>query len=819
MAEVFVSTAKPIGIDEAVGPWSAYCFSQRTDRLGMTMQALYAALQSLSRVPRFSVAAILTLSSGIAAMTTVAALAYAMLMAPLAVPAGHEVLAVTRAGQTEASVSLPDAMALRPRLSTFQALSAIDTRFALDWVRSEGPVRLRGALVESDYFAVVGAPPLLGRVTRAADDLDGAAPVVVLRESFWRSAFGADPSILGQQLTLSGVSAQIIGVVGDGADLYETDADLFAPFPPFAPWALGSPGSNTFELVGRAADVDAARAQLNAVSADIARSNGTEKVLDAQPLIDLIVAPVRPALIVLLAAVASMLLLVAANVLALTRVRTSQREAEWSTRAALGASDARLRAQLLIEALALCGCSAALGGALATLLYGVLRSTLGEALPRLASADASGPLLLVPIGLTLALAVAIGSLSMARVGGSRSVGGSRRHLRGLRWLIVAEIGLAGALLGAALLLAQSFLALVRVPLGFEPAHAIRADVVLPEGEYSERSAQTRAFVAMVDALAEASGVERAAMVVGLPLTGNTISHSMMFDGGGEGSAAFRPIIGDYFSVLQIPLRAGRGVAPGDGDGERVAWVNESFAARYFPDRDPIGARVAIPPGEAGPAESPQWMRIVGVVSDVRSNSLRESEGAALYAPYVQREASWVRFGTLVAQIRGAAPRYRELLQAAVSAGAPDVPVGETGTLATLTERAFARDRWVLQLIALFAAFALLLTIQGVFCVVAFSVQQRRAEIGLRIALGAAPRDTGTLMLREGAATIALGCLVALGLLAVVNGLLGQVLYGVSAVDPATLTASLLLIAGSAALAIWWPTRSAAKMDVAALLMR
>ncbi len=786
-------------------------------------QLLNTALQSLLRVPRFALTVLATLALGIAALTTVAALAYAVLKAPLPLPEGERIVSITRLGWTQASVSLPDTIELRPRLSEFAALSTVDVDFALDWVTPDGPIRLRGSLVEADFFEVLQVAPLLGRLTRASDDVAGAAPVAVLRESFWRRAFEADPSAIGRTLTVSGVAAEIVGVVPDSADLFEAGIDIYAPFPPFAPWALSSPGSNTFEMIGRVREgtsVAAARAQLQAVSADYANSKGNKKNLDATAFIELLTAPVRPALRVLLVAVGLMLLLVLANVLALLRVRTSRREAEWSTRAALGASMSALRAQLLAECCLLSLGAAAVGALAAVALFSGLQAALGVAIPRLA--NAAFPLWLIgalPV-LALSIGVAISTLSLQQTGSSRSgVSGSRKHVRGLRAMMVAEVAFAGALLGAALLLAQSFVALSNIPLGFNPSQVIGANVVLPEGEYSEKDPQSAAFAAMVETLQHSPGIEHAALVVGPPLVPDGISHSLMFDGGRSGSARFRPIIGDYFAALGIEVRAGVGSADIDAKGERIAWINESFASAFFKDRDPLGERVAIPPGEAGPEESPQWMRIVGIVGDVRSGGVREDEGPALYAPYLQREASWIRFGTLVARTRGEMADYPQVLQRAIAAGAPNVPLGEVSTLQALTELAFAQDRLMLQLIALFAGIAVLLALQGVFGVVSFAMQQRRSELGLRMALGAAPAKATTLMLGEGARAIALGCLIALGLLYLVRDVLGNVLYGVSATDPATLAAALTLIASAALAAIWWPARRAAQLDIAALLLR
>ncbi len=785
-------------------------------------QLILTALQALLRSPRFSISALATLTLGISALTLVVALAYSILTAPLPIPESQQVVSITRLGKSDANLSLPDAITLRPNLSEFEAISAIDVDFALDWLTTDGPQRLRGSLIEADFFRVLGIAPLHGRLTRSSDDLPGAAPVVVLRESFWRRAFDADPAAIGRMLTVSGVRTEIIGVIADESDIYEVSVDLYAPFPPFVPWALSSPGSNTFEMIGRIAhgsSLTAARAQLQAISADYAKANGNEKHLDATSFVELLTAPVRPALQVLLVAVGLMLLLVMANVVALLRVHFSRRESEWATRAALGASDGTLHAQRIVEVCWLTLGASICGAAIASILFAFAQLALSPALPRLAQSSFPTWILLALPLLALLLGLAVGTVSAHSSSSVRSgVAGSRRHVRALHRLMVAEVAVAGALLGAALLLAQSFVALSALPLGFEPAQVIGATIVLPEREFSAKDRQSRAFSTMVETLQNSPGIRHAALVVGPPLVSNRISHTLIFENGEQGSATFRPIIGDYFAALGVQVLAGQGSNGTDANGERIAWINQSFANAFFKDISPLGERVSIPPGEAGPGNEPRWMRIVGIVADVRGGGIRNDEGPALYAPYLQREADWIRFGTLVARTNGDMANFREVLQDAASTGAPNVPIAEAITMQAMTDHAFAQDRLILQLVAAFAALAVFLALQGVFGVVSFAIRQRRAELGLRMALGAAPAQASGLLLSESSRAIALGCVLAPGLLFLAEDVLSSVLFGISATDPPTLAAALAMIAAAALLAVWWPSRRAAKLDAAALLL-
>ncbi|MCP5476981.1 MAG: ABC transporter permease, partial [Rhodanobacteraceae bacterium] len=226
--------------------------------------------RTLRRQPRYAIGIILTFALGIASVTTVFALVDAVLLKPLPLPAGERIVAVHRAGTTAANLSLPDAVDLRARVHQFEALSAIMPDFALDLVGPDQPQRIRGALVESEYFRVIGLPPRLGRLLRAEDDRAGAAPVVVLAESYWRQALSANPNVIGTRMRLSGVSAEVVGVASAATDITESGIEIWAPITPFAPWAPTSPGSNNFDLVARlneTATPEIARADL-AVASD-----------------------------------------------------------------------------------------------------------------------------------------------------------------------------------------------------------------------------------------------------------------------------------------------------------------------------------------------------------------------------------------------------------------------------------------------------------------------------------------------------------------------------------------------------------------------
>lgn len=791
---------------------------------------LRLAIRNLRRYPGYALNAIVTIALGIASVTAVYALIHAVLLQPLPLPGGERIVAVHQRGAADAGLSLPDVIWLRERLGQIEAIATVMPGFSMDRTDSELPTRVYATLTESDYFRIVPLAPLMGRLLRAEDDRVGAPAVVVVGERYWRHALGADPHIVGQVLTLSGVSAQIVGVVSDHADLTEIGIDLYAPIPPFAPYAPTSPGSNNFQAIAQVAvdqPIAAARAEMATISAQLATlRDNPGKLMDLTPWLDYLTAGTRQGLWLLLGAVSLLLVLATANVAALVLVRTTRRQSELALRHALGASRGAMLRQLLAEGCVLGSIGGIAGVALAWAGFAQLRAQAAWALPRIAEAQIDVGVLIVAILVTGASIVVSSALPAWRVrtqqstARSNGIGRQRSETRTLAALVTLEVMLASALLGAAMLLAQSFAALTALPLGFQPEGVVTGEVVLPDARYSGREEQTRAFTQMVDALAMQPGVAAAAMIVGPPLSGGqSIGHGLLIDGMEltNASSRFRPFVGDYFSAMGLDVRAGRGIGAADAGGELVAWVNEAFVARYLDGQQVLGSRVAWQPGEAGSATTPRWMRVVGVVSDVRSEALRTDESPAVYAPYVQREANWIGFGTLVAKVAGDPAGYREVLARAVTAGDPLIALGEVSSMVERAERALARDRFLLELVALFAMLALLLGVQGVFGVVAFAVEQRRAEIGVRLALGASHAQAIGVLMGATLPQILVGTLLGLGLTVAAARLAAGVLYGVSAFEPMALLLAGSALVVSALVAAWIPARSAQKVDLTTTL--
>jgi putative ABC transport system permease protein len=798
---------------------------------GIMLDMRRALRQALLR-PGLALTAVLTMALAVASVTSIYALVDGILLRAPDVPAADRLVVVHRVDARLASLSWPDVLALRAERSPLSDIAALMPQWALDWVGQGEPARLQATLIESAYFDVVQVAPVLGRLLQPRDDIVGAPAVAVVSESFWQSQFSADPQILGRRIRLSGVEVEIIGVAPGRADVLGTQPDFWLPIPPFAPWAASSPGSNNFSVIGSVASpesLNGARTQLRSVSARLSRARfgHDEKELSFTPLVEHMTSSYRHGLWMLLGAVVLVLALAIVNVAALLLVRASGRGSEIAVMRALGATQAAIFRQLLCEGLLLGIAGGTLGLIVAVMGLDALKSFAPAELPRLAAVVIDWRVFGCAVGISLFSALSFSVVPALHLGASRSgpgisaqrsVGG-RDAQRKLGWFMSIEVALAVVLLGAAAVLGKSYLALSRVDIGFEAEHRASAEFVMPEKGYSGKSAQSTAVTAVVANLQASPGVESAAFITGLPLSSSgSIGHSFVLEGEPPGDespgARFRPFHGDYIRALGLRLLAGRGVATSDGpESVRVAWVNQEFVKRYLQGRDPLNTRIAWTPGEAADAAlGPQWMQIVGIVGDVQAETLRDGDAAVVYAPYMQRDDVWIRFGSLIVKVQGNAGDFRQPMQAAVSAFDPAIAIDGFMTLEERARQALSGDRFQLQVASIFGLIAFLLGVQGIFGVIAFAVEQRRAELGVRLALGASPQHAVQLILRWGIGRILFG--MAAGLLAALwlLRMLGDLLYAVSPYDVQALGAACFAIAGTCLLAIWLPARRAARID-------
>ena len=569
-------------------------------------------------------------------------------------------------------------------------------------------------------------------------------------------------------------------------------------------------------LASARAEVDGIGRRLSAAYPD---SNASRNLLTVS-MHEELVGNLRPALLTLLAAVGLVLLIACTNVANLLLARTLARGRELAIRSTLGAGPFRLLRQLLAESFLL----ALAGGGLGLLLgyWGV------AALIRLAPPDLAGIADLVLDGRVLAFTAAVSVASVFAFGlvpawllsrpssqealkeGGRTTAGRRTGvLRSL--LVVAETALALVLLVGAGLLVRSFVALQAVDPGFDPDGLLTFRVAVPQSKYAE-PAQIAAFYSQaLDRLQALPGVESAGAVLTLPFSGTAAALTFSVEGrpdppaGEENVAGYQVASADYFATLRIPLVAGRALLPGDGQGgQQVAVINQAMAHRYFPDEDPVGRRFTF-----GDATDAKWMTIVGVVGDVRHFALDQPVRAEAYLPFTQDP--WP-FATFALRTHGDPMALGEATRRAILEVDKEQPVSDLRPMTDYLAQSVAQRRFVMMLIAIFAALAAALAALGIYGVIAYAVTQRTHEIGIRMALGAGKRMVLGDVLGRGMALAGIGVAIGAAAAFAATRLVASQLYGVGAADPATYVGVSLLLGGVALLASLLPARRAARVE-------
>jgi putative ABC transport system permease protein len=564
-------------------------------------------------------------------------------------------------------------------------------------------------------------------------------------------------------------------------------------------------------------DLDAAMKRLAAEHPD--EDKGLQP--DFVPLLEGIVGESRRPLLLLGGAVGLVLLIACANLANLLLARAASRQSELAVRTALGASRERLIAQILTESVLLAFVGGACGILIAAWGTQLLLAAMPDSLPRLDGVGIDAGVVAFTGLLSLLTGIAFGILPAWKAS-SRSVALGLSGPRGQSGLssgrlrhafVVAEIAVAMVLLVGAGLLLHALWRLHTVRPGFTTEGRVAARIDLPESRYAEIPAQTRFRERVLDELNTAPGVA-AAMISEVPLSGQSLNHNFVIEGrppiavGDEPDLYSRSVMGDYFGVMGIPMKAGRGLSLSDRDGSPlVGVVNESFARQYFPGASPVGARF-----RWAREEEVHWIEIVGVVGDVRHFGLARGDEPAVYTPYAQSRQPWKRWMEIVVRGPREGAGLASLLREKVHAVDPLIPVPGARSLDSIVTSSLGNERFRTQLLTLFAVLALVLASVGIAGVMSQSVRQRTAEIGVRMALGAEPRRVVGGLVAEGMRLTALGLAIGVAGALGASRVLASFLYGVGAADPATYAGVALLLAACAVVACWIPARRAAAID-------
>jgi putative ABC transport system permease protein len=799
---------------------------------------LQLAVRGLARTPAFSAVAILCLALAIGVNSAMFSIVHAVLLDPLPYREPDRVVLVYNRflGQEQERVPASgyELIDVRDRTESFERVAAVIPQF-LNLTGAGDAERLVGARASADLFPLLGVDAAEGRTFTADEDVYGRNQVVLLGHELWRRRFGADPEVVGRSLTLNDIPHQVVGVLPEGFSFGPFDYDVwvpvainFAQLPPRNARGLTVVGrlAEGVSLAGARADLGALARSLREEHPDVYPAGGTWD-LEAVPVMEDLVGDTRPALFALTGAVALVLFIACANVANLLLARATAREKEVGIRSSLGAGRARLARQFLTEGLVLSLAGALPGLLLAWWIPKALVAVQPARVPRLDEVALDPSVLLFTLAIAVATGVAFGlvplvrsrSVQLSRVlseGGKTSAAGSRGAVARSA-LVVAEIAMALVVLVGAALLAQSVRSLGRMDPGFRTEGVLTFRLFLSPQEYPDDAGKVQLVRRLSERLAALPGVERLAAVSHIPLSAVETSGDLRLEGQapdperGNPRTGWRMATPEYFETLEVPLLAGRAFRDSDtAEAPGVVVLERRLARRLFPGQDPLGRRLALLRFDG----SEDWRTVVGVVGDVRQQSLTTETGDQLYVPWAQYPFGLVNF-VLRAGVRPEAltPEVRR----AVAEIDRDLPVLDLQPLREYVETALSEHRFHALLFGIFAAVALVLALAGVYGVMAYSVAQRTREIGLRVALGADRTDILRLVVRQGLRLAGLGVVVGLaGALALVRWI-ESLLFGVRGTDVATYLVAGLVVCALAWLASYLPARRATRVEPAAAL--
>ncbi|MCI0336773.1 MAG: ABC transporter permease [Acidobacteria bacterium] len=797
-------------------------------------QDIRYGLRMLMKRPGFTLIAVITLALGIGANTAIFSVIYAVMLRPLPYWESERLVMIWETdnpGREPGSVAPANFLDWRAQSRTLEDMAA-SRHWGFNLTGRDRPEQLNGAVVSTNLFPVLGVKPILGRAFRPEEGQPGSSRVVILSEGLWQRRFGADPNIIGQELTLNAERFTVVGVMPEEVR-YPEETQLWVaprrlvPDFPLNPTADATQirGHQYMRVIGRlqpGATLKEAQAEMDTIARRLAQqyaaSNADAGVL-LVPLRDQLFGNLPQSLRILFGAVGFVLLIACANVANLLLARAAVRQKEMAIRAALGAGRIRLARQFLSESVLL----ALLGGCAGLLLalwgIGPLAALGPQSLRAINDLGVDGRILAFTLLVSVMTGIFFGLIPALQASkpdlneslketGRTAVGGLRRN-RIHSLLVVSEIALSLVLLIGASLLIKSFWRLQQVNPGFNPERALTMNLSLPASSYPDKYQQASFFARVLQRIGALPAVESVGGISRLPLRGGNSSRSFTIEGRPPAArnpvADFRVITPGYFRAMGIPLMKGRVFNEKDNQhSPGVAIVSEAMARRYWPNEDVIGKRLTISLSDGDlPCE------VIGLVGNVRHSGLEIEAAPEMYVSYLQ--SPWPSM-TLVVRSAADAGTIMAAVREGIWAEDKNQPISSVTTMEQLITASTAARRFNMLLLALFAGVAVILAAVGIYGVMAYSVSLRRQEIGIRMALGARSRDVFKLVAGQGLRLTLTGVVIGLAVASVLTRLLSNLLYGVSATDPATFVAIALLLALISMLACYIPARRATKVD-------
>jgi predicted permease len=796
------------------------------------MQDVRHGLRTLYKSPGFTAVATLSLALGIGANTAIFSVVNAVLLKPLPYYDPQRLVWVSEAWPSRniEFVLSPDYIEWKTQTNAFEHLVAFAPG-AVNLTRRGDPERLECVYSTANLFPALGITPLVGRTFTPEEDRPGGAAVALLSHGLWQRRFGGDPNIVGQSLTLEGESHSIIGVMPAGFQ-FSRGAELLLPLRLDAEHELRREHMSIVNVVGRFkadSSIEQAREELNLIARRIEQANPKQfpgAQVRVTPLDEKLVGDLRRPLQALFGVVAFVLLIACANVTNLLLARSAARKKEMAIRAAMGAGRWRLSKQTLTESLLLSALSGVAGLLLAMWGVKALVALSPDNLARVKESGVDGLVLVFSLGVSLLSGVVAGLIPALRTSqinlseamkesADNAASSLRRSMRRVMpALVIGELALTLALSIGAGLLIKSFLRLRALELGYNPENVLTMKIQLNSSKYPPGSPQQKTYFQELLARLEAlSGAQAAAISTGLPLTGISGREPLTIEGRPPVHDSQKPLMEtneishDYFRVMGMQLRAGRAFTVLDNETALpVAIINETIARRYFPGEDPLGKRILL--GHP----TPRAWTIVGIAPDVKRYGLEDEVRPELYRPYLQKEQ--LPAFNIKLSFRATGDPFNLAAAARQQAHAvdPDQPVYSVMAMEQRLAESVAPRRFQMLLFGVFAAVALAMAAVGIYGVMSHSVSLRIHEIGIRMALGAKPRDVLRMVVAQGLQLALIGLAIGLALAFGLTRVITSLLFSVSATDPATFASVSLLLVGVALLGVYLPARRATKVD-------